>query len=508
MTDVVQEVGVNELVRCLDRYEAKTVREELANAGKRFNSTLLLFDLIRSDRSGDVAENKKKAEGQGITQYYRTAARLHTLVEDHLKQVLLNSDSVDAKLWHVQSQVSVYWKKGFKEYALAQVRAGIEKLVLEDHPEHVLALLVEEQRMIRSANFDRREERHANYRSERNAALKIIENREAINDLSEEAYLLRKKYHSATHPEIESKVQKILTDPLLQNEISALSFTARIRWHVALGFCYSMLQNCERTIYHLKSVVQIWQNRPDQQILKPRTYQQAIINYLSECVKYEVDEDIEKYYCEAESIPIKDKTEAAAGFYFLSSFWLFYLMNNRPMDAGKEFAKTVEEGLTRHKGYLSDSALTVIQFNLADLMYLSDNLKESIRLFQVVAHKKTTVRKDLIGTAKMMVMLLEFDRENSVYLESLNKEARRYFKTNPEVDNLNAIVYEFIGKMLSIVKSEEKGVIDMLELRFKELVKDKGEVLGLEEVQIWLEGRRSGKTYGKVWMDKLAEKSS
>ena len=504
MTDVDPEVGVIELIGSLDKYEAKLAREELFAAGKRYQTALIVFDLVRSVRSRTVSEVKKIAEENGISQFYRTSSSLKEIIENHLQKQLLGVESINSTLWHIQSLASVYWKKGFKEYAIKQIREGIDKLVLEDNPEHVLALLVEEQRMIRSANFDLREARHANYRSERNAALKIIENREAINDLSEEAFQLRRKYHTATHPEVLEKVQRIIDDPLLHNELGALSFGARIRFHAALSFCYSMLQDQKKAIYHHRAVVKAWEKRPDQQVLKPRTYQQAIINYLSECVKYGVPEDVEELYKQAEAIVIKDKAESATGFYYLSSFWLFYVMNNRPTEIGEEFARKVEDGISKHKDYLKESTLMVLRFNLADLMYLTDNLNEAIRLYTEVALKKTSKRKDLIGISKMMVMLLRFDRANSTYIESLNKEARRYFKMNPEVDTLNGLVYEFIGKMLSVVETEEESPIKMLQSRLEAIEKDKGDITGLEEVQVWLKSRLSGKTFGQVWQEQVA----
>lgn len=505
MTDVVPEVGVVELIGSLDRYEAKLAREELCAAGKRYQAALTIFDLIRSTRNRSVSKVKRLSEQKGINQFYRTSATLKDLIENHLKRQLLTTESIHTAQWHIQSRASVYWKKGFKEYALNQIRKGIDELVLEDNPEHVLGLLVEEQRMIRSASFDQREARHANYRSERNAALKIIENREAINDLSEEAFQLRRKYHNASHPDVLVKVNQIIDDPLLQNELGALSFGARIRFHVALSLCYSMLQDQAKTIHHHKAVVMAWEKRPDQQILRPRTYQQAIINYLSECVKYGVQEDVELLYGKAEAIVIKAKAESATGFYYLSSFWLFYLMNNRPTEFGKEFARKVEEGISKHKDYLNESTLMVLRFNLADLMYLTDNQKEAIRLYTELGQKKTSKRKDLIGISKMMVMLLRFDRANSTYIESLNKEARRYFKMNPEVDTLNGLVYEFIGKMLSVVKSEEGSPIKTLQSRLETLEKEQGDVTGLEEVQVWLKSRLTGKSSGKVWQEQIAK---
>ncbi len=504
LTRVVHGVGVLEVINSLSRNEGKHVRKALVDAGKRYFSALVFFDIINAEKCIDQVEANRLGEAKGISNIHRCGKILMDFILNYLSGQMVAEESVDQQLWHTQSMGSLLWRKGFKEQAIAVLEAGIKGLVLEDHPEQVLTLLTAQERMIRGANFDLREERHSNYRSQRNAALKIIANREAINDLSEEAFQLRKLFYAGTHPDVEKRIQKIIDDPLLQNEMTVLSFTAKIRFHVALGFCYTMLADSTKTLYHHKAVVDTWEARPDQQKLKPRTHQQAILNYLFVCVRYKQHDNIEFWYQKAVAIEIKDKAESAAGFFATSNFWLYYLINNKPMDAGREFLQEMEEGMATHKEHLDDDSIVGLWFNLADLMYLSDQNEQAIRYYKKVANKKSSQRKDLMGVSKMMIMLMKFERNSPTYIDSLNKQARRYFRNNPEVDTLNAMVYVFMGKLLAAPESEEQLVLEIFQQNLNELEKAKGSLSGIEEVRVWILSNLTRKTYGQVWQDKIA----
>lgn len=166
--------------------------------------------------------------------------------------------------------------------------------------------------------------------------------------------------------------------------------------------------------------------------------------------------------------------------------------------------------LKENRHELPVSAQLAFQYNICITYFLSADYREAYRNLQpILRHKGRGEREDILDFARVLQAVLLCQSGDDELSEYLIRSARKFFKRNPRQWAFEEAVLRYLGLSLT---AKNKKVLDELGVSLSERIDEFARessgsypLLGLVEIQCWLQSRRSGKSIRDVFTEKLVQ---
>lgn len=491
-----------ELVNSLNKQEAKmiaTFLEELSTEHAALQ--LELFRCIRKARTVDNDAIVSRLDSESLIEYFsyhkgalmnHILVQLRPTVQNILFQTRTNVMNELGKIWAL-------YEKGFEVEAIHLVDSIVNKLDADDDSSLKLLVIQEEYQMLKAASYVDRAKRLEQLVAKRQALLRIIRNEDELDILNDKVFALYETVRQSPQEEYHQVVEQIFENRLLKSENEALSFKSRITYNKAHLYRSSILGDVEGIVKHQERIVALWEGAPNQRANRPFVYKYALINLLNGYWRARQFKHFEKVYKKALKVRVLNKKNEASAFVALSSVWLIYLMNTSKIDEAIDFEKEIQPKLQLSAKYATTGSLLNLRYNLASLLFLTGKYKRALKQFEEIAYQKGNVRDDLKGVSRVLMILCAFEHKDSEFIVSLNQAARRFYRKHSKLGKIRLVVFRCIDQLLNADMYNTKSVLEEALKDVNNLIEYDSTIIGLEEVQIWLESKLQGRPIRQIW---------
>lgn len=315
---------------------------------------------------------------------------------------------------------------------------------------------------------------------------------------------------SGNDKEMLKKIKKITSNKLFQNENQALSHIAKQTYYTTHLVAYwhsgdllnqyrlskAMLRNTKENFYVGIGIANI--------------YIKHYYNFLICCIHiYNYDEFILSIR-EFKEIPVKTNDEKAlVTIYFYALVFLLHIKMG-------DFEKALPS-ISESKKIMRLFQNRPIRFDELNYYFLLGILffgckqygKSFSMLNKLFNERNIEIAKDIISTSVILMLLISFEQEDSVFSEGALKKANHYFEKKKMIYKAENSILSFITKHTeeTYSKAEWKKLFIPLKIDLEKIVKNPVEAKALAQFDYisWLQSKIENRTFAEVVREK-AEK--
>ncbi len=497
------------LINSLDKAEKRFLRLFAAGgAGRSFDSTLRLFDLIDAMPQWDEeAILKSLPKPSMVANLSSLKTRLLDLITESQRQ-LQAGKTIGSQLR--ASIDDIEFLVGKQQFGFAKKRLRKAKGLAIQYEEEgmVLQLLYWElQLFLRSPEeqenvfFERLEGDQAHH-------LARLALQQGFLRLHERIRGLMRTFVRARKPAEIDAYRAIILDPLMQtpppeDAFFATSLFLQIRgsYHIAMGEVQSAWDNFDL-------LMRRWERHADQIEHRSDLYLSSLNNFLGTCLS---DTKFHRHFLEGISrakqltgIPPTTKAKMNR-VVFLQE--LLFRMNFSTFMQSQAFLVEIEAWLLANASTLEPARLLNFYYNLSQFHFLAGKFKGANRWLQKILQFPTTdARQDIQNFAPIFQLVLQYELGNLDLQEYLLRNATRQLKREGKVYELEKAVLRWVKRMQKLPSNPapdaQRAFLDLVEILTQLTDIQTGRPpLGLTELMIWAESKVHG-----VEMGEYAEK--
>jgi hypothetical protein len=412
------------------------------------NKYVALFDeLDKSDEENDtfIKKNLKKV---GISGDFISADK------NYLYQLILRSLNVfhDSKTYNLEIKdtlisIEILFHKGLYHECLKLI-VKAEELAKEcENFQLMLDVLMWKKKC---SGYSLGLKKAAEVNQEIDLYLILLSNLKRITDLYYESNLLQSTNEKHSKNEVVKKLEEILKKPELKNEKNALSFSAKIFYHLIHSNYYYTIDNKVKELEHLQKLVDILNASKTYALENPLDYI-SIYNRLLAIKKHFPDStffnDIKILNDFCKKIPIRKEVATQRVFVHTNTHELeFYLITNSFNDAlGK--IKEIEKDISKFKLDIEPYHMIYFYYlHAITLIYVGEYNKALKFINKIINEFNIESRPQVYLRVEVLNTIVHFELKNYSLVSSLSKQIIKY-------NGLNKILLPIEEKLLkSLIK--------------------------------------------------------
>ena len=139
----------------------------------------------------------------------------------------------------------------------------------------------------------------------------------------------------------------------------------------------------------------------------------------------------------------------------------------------------------------------IIRYENALMFMMENKFDKSLEIIdELIDTKDIDLRKDIQANVRIVYLILHFELENNLLLDSLTRSVKRYLQSNEFYFETERIFIKYFNKLINAVNKSEKLILltelrDGLERLFKENDKERVAFANLNLIR-WFNSRISG----------------
>lgn len=338
----------------------------------------------------------------------------------------------------------------------------------------------------------------------------------AYQSLHLQIFNLLRTLRNAHTPAVLPEVGKLETHPLLSGAAQPPTFMSHIYFFGSLANLASIKLDKKTAQIHCKSIVNIWEQHPHQQAEQPRKYLIALSNYLTHCLTVSDLSDFPAHIAKMKAIKTETYDDEAEQFQTLAHLEHLYFLNTDQLEQAVAMTPNIEKGLAEHQLKINRAREITLRSNIA-IAYFALGAHETAmeKLNALFNLGKSEHRPDLISMSKLLQLVLHFELRHDQYLDQLVKNTGQNLRDNEQFFDFERLVLANMSRLAQVrnkhlpVKDESAAMAPLFERFAGELAgfaaKTQGRhTPGLEEVSLWAETYRTGKTFRQLLLEKAA----
>lgn len=264
------------LIKALSKGDRRNFKlfAQLQDGDKQY---IKLFDAI--DRQVEYDEEKllKQFEGEKFTNQFSVAKNY--LYNYILKTLHIFRKDAKTELNAILHQVQILMSKNLNEQAQKLLRKAKHLAERQERfPELLFILETERNLMLRREQSREFEAFIDQIQKDERVTIEKVANQLAYNHIYDHVYRILKRSLSARDPELKSKVEELIQNPLVVDPSLALSKRATLRRHDILIDSYRLLNDLPKQLENLTELVRIYDSSEDIRQEKGMSYINAVSN--------------------------------------------------------------------------------------------------------------------------------------------------------------------------------------------------------------------------------------
>ena len=462
----------------------------------KYKSYLKVFDLI--DDQGDIYDEqllKKKLKVKSeIEMLPRTKVYLHDLIMKSMRLYRSEKD-IAREVFDLIHDELFYTEKGLIGMRAKTIKRAKELAYTHDLMFLLLAII-------------QRERVYALKYSGGDALQKMeqIHNEEitVLKHLNNEAELGRISYRLWVQLIIDplSGDKNVLQDftaykqhDLLQDYDQLQTFMEKISFLRSHSLICKITNDVAGHFEFNKKIVELFNTYPQQKFNVNFNYIDALGNYLSASHKAGIYDEFEHVIEQLNSLPKeKFKDEVSIAVTVINNK-LLYIMNTGKFDLGDDLIKEFEAVCITYKKLITESFFLINNYNIMVMLFVKKEYERALIHCLRVIDTKSQARAELQHGAQMMQLVLHFELNNLVFLESLCRNTIRSMKNEKRFNEFDQIFCTYIKKLIKTPQRELKPVFSQMFEEFLMMKKRSPENIHvfMVETLAWCKSKIEGK---------------
>lgn len=449
------------LIKSLSKSEKGYIKKlTQAFAGDKQSINSLLFDAIDKQEAYDEAALLKKFRNQSfVKQFSVTKKGLFEHILKALRQYHSHNKLIAAND-HIENAQILFGKLLNEEGKEELTRA--KKLAQQlERPLKEMEIIFHERRFYyENATADWDELIKAGIEAEQ-ATLEWLKQESAITEIY---YLLQKFIRHeriVRTPEHEAYLDQLVQRKELNLAYDSLNFEAKVRYNMIFKI-YHQLKNQDQTSrQYMKKVLDEYRMRPAVMEAEPKRYLLALNNYLSICSKMNDYKEIEICLSEVdESILEYDLSSQIFWFDLKANFNILVLVNRCQWDKLEALMQELLFKLTNFEHLINPVRVLVIRFNCLISSLVLGKHERCLDLLNIILNNKSIeLRKDLYAQARIYNLMVHFDLNNALLLESVSRSAKNFLQSRDMYYELERVIVNYFMKLINCANKEEQKIV-------------------------------------------------
>jgi hypothetical protein len=474
------------------------------------NNYMKLFDSIDRQNSYDEDVLKRQFNGEKfIEQLSVTKNYLYNLILKSLSSYN-SGKNVVSNINELLEHTEILYSKELVSQSKKQLAKAKQIAYRYEKFNHVLEIIHVE-KVIR--NKELHTDTYVNVLdevlNEESEILAKIKNINEYYNLTSKIYILCKVADIRSESELE-EFNKIIQNPLFQDETKALSYRARLLQLDALALYYRAAGDLENVFEMRKKLLTLCEEHGELVEEAPYRDAHAIINYLVSCHMIHKYDDflpnLEKLKEITEAR--KTKTQNIPIVISVLTHEIGYYMYTLQFEEGEKIVRKIESELSTIKESDYNILILYLYYNISMFYFSQGKFSQSLNWLNKVLNCKYDNDSDVYYISKIISLLIHFDLENYDLLEYSLISTYRFLYKRKRVYKFEEILLDFVKKTFKVNnKNELIALFKELNEKMLELKKDRFEKRIFEEFDIitWLESKIQNKNYAEVYKEKYVK---
>ncbi len=489
---------IRSLSKSEKRYFKLDAQRQKAKGGANY---LKLFDAIEKQENYDEEKLKKQFAGSIFIKHLPSEKNyLYSLIVKSLVKYHA-STSVEIELDELIHSAEILFKKGL--YAQSnKILSKAMNSALENELFSRIFKISELQLNLIPHVSSLEEKMNSGYErslASVRLALEKLENQNRYNELHSRLYrMIRKEGELVRTREELSRFEKIMNDPLMQNESLALSKTSRRLFYFIQSTYYHITGDAKQALYYeLRELAEMESDK--KLIAKDSLVYTARVSNLCETLLRMKNFDLcKKYLDKLKNAAAEFQLEKARLFYRYYDFSLRLFVQTGDFEKAVALTKTIEAGLEKYKENIHVSRQISIYYYLAYAHFGCGNFKNALYWINKVYEEKTDLRSDLLCYARLLNCIIHFELKNYLLLESTFKSAQYFFSKRKKMFRLETSFLKHFRKISNIPDSlSVHAIFKKFKIELDELLHDEHEKSALEyfDLLAWLDSKLNSTSF-------------
>lgn len=483
---------LHQLIHSLAPSEQRAFKLSTKKQGTEKHNYARLFDLIAQQEEYDEVKIKTALVGEKMINNFSVAkAYLYQSILESLRRGT-QSKNPEMALRNLLDQIDLLFQRGLADQAQKVVEKAMKKTKKFQLWQYQLELIRWQRQLI---HLQRQEDR-----------LKFLED---LDQLREQTQLQLNHEHSLQNlrvriqsvflnqidlrkPETAQMLREMMNHPLLTGLITETSFLSRL-YRDEVHAVYARMKGDLQASHHAyEKVVHLWKNAEVFLPVHPDKFLNSHTSFLDSCLRLGFYADFESAFTDFQKFTPHAPRLLAKAFYLRNHLELRYAIASQQYPIGIRQVRQIENGLRKHKQYLSASIEMTFLYNLGVVHYLNQDFKVAAHFFQKTANQvKDTPRRDLQDSGSLLEATCHFEMGNMGILESRIRSIDRKLRLHPKENPYEVNLLKGLKKLLEAPVAGQKRVFQTM---FKKMQEDAGGqfMLGRTELSMWLRSHLEG----------------
>ncbi len=388
------------------------------------NKYLALFDEIdkaNEENDPDLIKNLKK---QGITGDFISADK------NYLYQLILRSLNVfhDSKTYNIEIKqllmsIEILFHKGLYQECLKLISKA-EALAEECENFQLMIDILMWKKKCSGYSLGLQKAAEVNLSIDK--YILLINNLKTITDLYYESYSLQISNEKPRDKEIIKKLENILKKPELQSENNALSFSAKVFYHLTYSNYFNLIDNKEKELEHLQKLIDIVNESKTYAIENPLDYV-SIYNRLLGIKKHFITPsffgDIKRLKEFCSNVLIRKEIISQRVFVHTNTHEIeFYLINNKFQEALNKI-KEIEKEISKYNLDIEPYHLIYFYYLHAITLVYTGEFHKSLKYINSILNNfNSDSRPQVFLRVQVLNVIVHYELKNNMLVLSLSKQ--------------------------------------------------------------------------------------
>lgn len=460
-----------QLVKAMSRGEKRFFTLYVSKYAKKKNNNITqLCDIYDNHSEWNEPQIKKSLRKEKLDGF--TSVLNNRLLDKLVTSLRLQSTEnlIDLSINRFIEEARILYQREIFDLAIDKIRKAKNLAYSSEKYDKLLEICsVEKLILVRVVNNQEFREFCLNSSKEIDEIIKIIVNKNAYQELSDEMFYLYRKLGVPKNNKEKSLLKKLTTHPLLKNIEQAKSISAKSSFYFIYTIYFLSLQEKKKALNtidkHLKIIEgnnQYFRNNLDQCL---SALNNALYIHSENNDKIALFKTIDKIRKLQTVHKIENTYFNRLIFETTYSMELDYYIKNNELKAAKNLVPDIIQELKKYSkyGWSLDRFLTMA-FGISLVYFYDNNIEEShIWIDKILEYENKNSNLQILSFAKILDLILHYQRHNKSLLLYRSKSVTRYLKKNNTLHEIDKGLIKMLHQ-LSDNKNPKKYVTIFLNL--------------------------------------------
>lgn len=437
------------LIKALSKGDRRNFKlfAQLQDGDKQY---IKLFDAIDKQSEYDEERLLKQFEGEKFTNQFSVAKNY--LYNYILKTLHIFRKDAKTELNALLHQVQILMGKNLFEQAQKLLRKAKHLADRQERfPELLFILETERNLMLKREQAKEFEAFIDSIQQDEQATVEKIANQMAYSHLYDRVYRMLKRSLTARDPELKSKIETILNDPLVSDASKPLSMRAHLRRYGILVDGYRLLNDLPNQLENLKLLIAAYDANEDIRREKALTY----INAVSQLgiVHYRLGDKDLSFAALNKLRDIEADTEEAEIHVFEKyfQFKIGLCIETGDVEEGRAVIADFEREYPQREGTIMKAVELSIFYSIAYFyIYVGEPGRGLDWVNRILNEPRTELRTDIQSIARIMNLIIHYQLGNWEFLEYGLKSATRFLSNRDRLFLFEKTILKYIRQLSSL----------------------------------------------------------